>query len=101
MFDPKHIALHQALIKQAEGALASVNPATWKMLLAGGAGAIGGGSIAHLATRALDEKEREATRNNAFGAGVATGVAGPHIVRGLFNIAENRGLIAPPPEGVP
>jgi hypothetical protein len=44
-----------------------------------------------------DEAERLKTRNRAFGAGMATGVATPRILRGLYDVANAKGLIAPPP----
>jgi TctA family transporter len=91
MFDSKHIALHQELLKEAEAKVA-LDPSLVKTLLAGGVGAAAGGGIAHLATRAHDERQREQTRNRAFGAGVAAGVAGPRVARGLYNIAQRNGL---------
>lgn len=91
MFNPKHIDLHQALLKEAEDKLA-LDPSLVKMLLAGGGGALAGGGIAHLLTRAKDERERTQTRNRAFGAGVAAGVAGPRVVRGIYNIAQQNGI---------
>ena len=93
MFHPDHIALHQELLKEAETKVAALDPSLVKMLLAGGAGALTGGGIAHLATRAHDERERQRTRNRAFGAGVAAGVAGPRVVRGLYDIAQRNGII--------
>lgn len=91
MFNPKHITHHRALLKEAEDKVA-LDPSLVKMLLAGGAGAAVGGGISHLATRAHDAHEREQTRNRAFGAGVAAGVAGPRIARGLYSIAQQNGL---------
>ena len=55
MFNPKHIDLHQALLKEAEDKLA-LDPSLVKMLLAGGGGALAGGGIAHLLTQAHDER---------------------------------------------
>lgn len=92
MYDAKHIALHQELLKEAEDKLA-LDPSLVKMLLAGGGGALAGGGIAHLLTKAHDEQERDKTRNRAFGAGVAAGVAGPRVVRGLYNIAQQNGIL--------
>lgn len=91
MFNPQNITLHKELLKEAEDKIALV-PSLVKMLLAGGAGAAVGGGISHLATRAHDAHERERTRNRAFGAGVAAGVAGPRIARGLYSIAQRNGL---------
>jgi len=96
MFDPKYITLHRELLKEAEdkvAAMPALDPSFVKMLLAGGAGAALGGGISHLATRAHAKREREQTRNRAFGAGVAAGVAGPRVVRGLYEIAQQNGLL--------
>lgn len=101
MFAPEHIAQHAQFVKEAEAKLAALDPNTLKMLLAGGAGAIAGGVPTYLMTRAHDEAERERTRSHSYGAGVATGVAAPHIVRGLFNIAQRNGFLPQEmPQGV-
>lgn len=92
MFHPANITLHQALLKEAEDKLA-LDPSLVKTLLAGSGGALAGGGIAHLLTRAHDEKERIKTRNHSFGAGVAAGVAGPRVVRGLYDIAQQNGVL--------
>lgn len=93
MFDPKHITLHQELLKEAEDKVSALDPSLVKMLLAGGAGAAAGGGLAHLLTQAHADRERATTRNRAFGAGVAAGVAGPRVVRGLYDIAQRNGII--------
>lgn len=55
--------------------------------LAGGVGA----PIAYGLGRSAGEDERKRTRNIAFGAGAATGLAAPKIIRGLGRIAGNTG----------
>ena len=78
------------------GMLDGVHPA----MLAGAAG-LGGVALGAVPTwlvkSHIDEQERQRTRNRAFGAGMATGVATPKIVRGLFNIAQRTGFL---PEGM-
>lgn len=66
-------------LKQAAETKAAADPALVKALLAGGAGALLGGGLMH----AHDEAARERARNVGFGAGVATGMAGPQIVDAL------------------
>lgn len=94
------IALHQELVKVAEAKLA-VSPETMKMLLAGGAGALGVGVPAALLTHAHDERQKAHAQNNAFGAGMATGIATPRILKGLFNIAHQRGFMDAPAPAMP
>ena len=67
-------------IKQAAEIKAAADPALVKTLLAGGVGALGGGALSALLTHSHDEAARERSRNTAFGAGVAAGLAGPRIV---------------------
>lgn len=85
MFADRNIALHAELLKVAEDKIA-LDPATLRLLLAGGAGAAAGGLGAGLVTHQVDEKAKEQARNRAFGAGMATGVAAPRIVHGLSNL---------------
>jgi alcohol dehydrogenase class IV len=72
-----------ARLKQAAMTKAAANPALVKALLAGGAGALVGGGLGSLFTHEHDEAARERARNTAFGAGMATGLAGPRIVDAL------------------
>ena len=71
----------------------ALDPSALKLLAAGGAGAAAAGIPTYLITRALNRAEKEKTRNLAFGAGVATGFAGPKIIQGLFNIAQGTGFM--------
>lgn len=81
--------------QKTAGLLDGVHPAA--LAGAAGLGGIALGAIpAWLIKSHLDEQERQRTRNRAFGAGVASGVAAPKIVRGLFNIAQRSGFL---PEG--
>jgi hypothetical protein len=57
-------------------------------LLAGGAGAVGAGIPIALLMKAHENHARERSRNIGFGAGVATGLAGPHIARGLYGLTQ-------------
>jgi len=80
----------------------ALDPSTVKMLAAGAGGMALAGVPTYLITRALNRHERERTRDRAFGAGVATGLAGPKIIQGLFNIAQGGGFMgqpSPPPQG--
>jgi hypothetical protein len=92
MFALRNIARHAELVKEAEEKLA-IDPQLLRMLLAGGAGAVAAGVPAALITRHADEKARQQASNRAFGAGLATGVAAPRIVRGLYHIARGNGLL--------
>jgi len=74
----------------------ALDPSTMKMLAHGAGGAVLAGVPTYLVTRALNRHEREKTRDRAFGAGVATGLAGPKIVKGLFNIAQGSGFLDAP-----
>lgn len=58
-------------------------------LLAGGAGAVGAGVPIALLMKAHADQARTRARNIGFGAGVATGLAGPHIARGLYNLTQD------------
>jgi hypothetical protein len=70
-------------LKRAAEEKVAMDPALVRMLLAGAGGlALGGGIGAHL-THSHDEQARERTKNTAFGAGVATGLASPHLVGAL------------------
>lgn len=70
-------------LKQAAEAKVAMDPGLVKLLLAGGAGALLGTGLGAHVTHARDEEARKRTRNTAFGAGVATGLAGPHIANAI------------------
>ena len=78
-------------LKQAAEAKTAAEPALVKALLAGGAGALGGAGLGALLTHAHDEAARERARNTSFGAGVATGMAGPQIIDALHSYT-HRGM---------
>lgn len=89
MFAQRNIALHAELLKEAEEKVA-LNP--YAMGLGGVvAGAVPTAYVANL----LAEKKRKHTRDTAFGAGMATGVATPILLKKLLHIANERGLVAP------
>lgn len=67
-------------LKSAAMTTIASTPALAKLLLAGGAGALLGGGLGAGMAHAHDEEARQRTKNTAFGAGVATGLAGPRIV---------------------
>lgn len=79
------------MLKQGAIVTAAANPALVKALLAGGAGALAGGGIGSLLTHEHDEAAKERARNTSFGAGVATGMAGPQIVDALHAFS-HRGM---------
>jgi hypothetical protein len=79
----------------------ALDPSAMKMLASGVGGAALAGVPTYLLTRALNRHERERTRDRAFGAGVATGLAGPKIIQGLFNIAQGSGFMGPQPSAQP
>jgi hypothetical protein len=95
MFAKRNIVLHEALLKEAEEKVAADPSTALKLLLGGALGGAAVGIPAHLLTKKYEEAKRKTTRDRAFGAGVATGVATPKLLRGLLNIAQSRGLIAP------
>lgn len=95
MYAPEHIALYQELRAEAEAKTAAIDPQLLNKLLMGGAGVAAGAIPTALIMQHLGDKEREQTRNRAFGAGMATGVATPHILRSFVNRANDMGLIAP------
>lgn len=91
MFDPKNIALYEALRQDAEAKTAAIDPVMLRRLLLAGAGGLAAGAIpAAMITHKVDEGARERTRNRAFGAGMATGMAAPHVMRGLLHIARGQ-----------
>lgn len=69
-------------LKQAAEAKTAANPMLVKALLAGG-GVLGGGALMHAHDAAEREKVRAQARNTGFGAGIATGMAGPQIIDAL------------------
>ena len=96
MFDPKHITLYQELLKEAEDKVALDPSMVNKLLIGGGiaGGALGLGAYGYGLHKMHEKREadRIRARNHAFGAGVAAGVAGPRVIRGLYSIAQRNGL---------
>ncbi len=75
------------MLKQAaEAKVAAMDPAIVKALLAGGGGLLAGGAIGAGIEHMHDQAAKERARNTAFGAGVATGMAGPQIIDALHSI---------------
>lgn len=66
-------------LKQAAAEKVALDPGLVHLLLIGTGGAALGAGMMH----ARDEANRARTKNTAFGAGVAAGLAGPHIVGAL------------------
>lgn len=95
MYTAEHIQLFEELRKEAEAKTAGLDPQHLKMLLTGAGGMALGAIPAALIGNHYAEKAREQTRNRAFGAGLATGVAAPHILRRALNFTENAGLLEP------
>jgi hypothetical protein len=79
MGDVVHIDAVTRLKQAAEG-LALANPSLVKALLAGGAGALGGGALMHMLDKHHATEEQSRAKNIAFGAGAATGLAAPRII---------------------
>lgn len=78
-------------LKQAADAKIVANPALIRTLLAGGAGLLGGGVLAAKLTHDHDAIAQERARNTAFGAGAATGLAGPQIIDALHAVVHRGG----------
>jgi len=74
-----------ARLRHAAREKVAMDPGLMRTLLAGGAGAVAAGVPIALVMKAHEDAARERARNVGFGAGVATGLAGPHIVQGLHN----------------
>lgn len=89
MFAPRNITLHAELLKEAEEKIA-LSP-----LAAGLGGAAAAGIPTAFLMRHLAKRNEDKTRNIAFGAGMATGVATPTLLRKLLSIAKDRGIVAP------
>lgn len=79
------------MLKQAAATKVAMEPALVKTLLAGGGGLLAGGALGALGTHEHDQASKERARNVGFGAGVATGMAGPQIVDALHSIT-HRGM---------
>jgi energy-converting hydrogenase Eha subunit G len=90
MFTKENIALHAELLKTAEEKVA-IDPAVLKLLATGLAGGVGVGVPVYMATRHYDDLAKERAKNQSFGAGVATGLAGPRILRGALNLVDPTG----------
>lgn len=74
------------MLKHAAEAKVAAVPALVKALLAGGVGALGGGALTHMHDASEREAARAKAQNVGFGAGVATGMAGPQIVDALHSL---------------
>lgn len=85
MGDVIHIDIVSRL-KQAAEAKTAANPMLVKALLAGGVGVLGGGALMHAHDQSALEQARTHAQNTGFGAGVATGMAGPQIIDALHAI---------------
>ena len=78
----------------------------YKALAAGGLGVgalgAGGGALAYGAGKSQGEADKRRTRNIAFGAGTAAGLAAPKLIKGLGSIARgvNRTGLYPELEGL-
>jgi hypothetical protein len=94
VFASRNIALHAELLKEAEEKVA-LNP--WA---AGTIGAVGVGGPALALQHYLAKRDQKKARNVAFGAGMATGVATPTLLRKLLHIAQDRGIVAADTEGM-
>lgn len=64
----------------------TAGPGMGSLLAAGGAGAAAAGIPIALMMRAHERDARTKARNVGFGAGVATGLATPAIVHGLYDM---------------
>ena len=85
MFAPENIALHAELLKTAEEKVA-IDPAVLKMLLAGAAGGAAVGIPTYALTKHFDNAAKERAKNQSFGAGVATGLSAPRLLRGTEHV---------------
>lgn len=61
------------------------------LIAAGGVGAAAAGIPIALMMRAHEREARNRARNVGYGAGVATGLAAPGIIRGLHNMTRGQG----------
>lgn len=61
------------------------------LIAAGGMGAAAAGIPIALMMRAHEREARSRARNVGYGAGVATGLAAPGIIRGLHNMTRELG----------
>lgn len=73
----------------------AMSPGLERALLLGG-GAAAAAIPTYLVMKAHEEASRERARNVGFGAGVATGVAAPHIAQGLHSLLAR--MQAPQPQ---
>lgn len=96
MYAAEHKTLFTELLEKAEAKTAALDPLLLKALLFGGGVAAGAVPTA-LVLRHQAEQEQARTRNRAFGAGMAAGVAAPHVLRGLAGAAQRAGLLGQQP----
>lgn len=80
-----------ARLGRAAAEKVAAEPGLVRSLLAGGGGLLAGGALAGGLMHEHDEAARARARNVGFGAGVATGAAGPQIIDALHSIS-HRGL---------
>lgn len=97
MFLSRNIARFGALAVEGMAKHAMPSDIGQKLLYA-----LGGGAAVGLPTFALtrmhDAGERDRARNMGFGAGMATGIAAPRIIQGLYDAARGAGIV--PPQGM-
>jgi hypothetical protein len=82
-----------ARIKQAAEEKVAADPKLVRSLLMGGGAALGGAGIGSALTHWHDDVLRNQAKNVAFGAGMATGLAGPQIIDALHS------AVHPAPQG--
>lgn len=77
-------AMHIAFAEQVEKS-AAMDPSLIGSLKANALplAAMGGIPLTYMMTRHHDEQEKNRAKNMSYGAGVATGMAAPRIIRGL------------------
>ncbi len=73
------------MLKQAAEAKVAADPALVKALLAGG-GLLAGGALGAGLEHMHDRAAKERAQNSSFGAGIATGMAGPQIIDALHTL---------------
>jgi hypothetical protein len=98
MFSAQQIALYEELYKTAHDNVcarfekgAGLIPPGMLGRMAGST-ALGGAAVGlplYLIKDHLDQQARVRTRDRAFGAGMATGIHGPQMLKNVFDIAQN------------
>jgi len=77
-------AVDKWILREKIAAMPSIGP----LLAAGGAGALAAGVPIAMMARAHEQKARARAGNVGFGAGMATGLATPTIIRGLYDMTQ-------------